>query len=375
MRHKEIDGIRGWAALLVVAFHLFQETLGIIFPIFHSAWFNFIFDGHLMVLIFFILSGDALSISFFSTSKPNGTVRILLSRYLRLTFPILISCLLTYLLMTVHLTYNIQASRIVQREDWLGSFLNFDPSFINFAKYSLADVYFNHRTENSYNPFLWTMSVEMLGSIIIFLNIFILPHTKYNFKIIITQIIFFWISAPYLSLFIAGFFFGNLRQNNYFEHLKKSKKNWIFTVSFIVLAIFISYARSLKGGIELHGHVLHFSGIADFEQLNVLWAIAFTFLCYSSNTLLHFFKSTLSQFLGKISFPIYIIQFPIIASFTCAGILYAHQNGLSDKFYLVISFISLLIYVVISLLFKKVENIYLNKLNTYTTKLLKEDAV
>jgi len=77
----------------VVLYHLFQESLGRVFPVLHTGPFGFVFDGHLMVLIFFILSGDALSVSFFRTGTPASTLRLVVARYFRLTFPVLVSCL------------------------------------------------------------------------------------------------------------------------------------------------------------------------------------------------------------------------------------------------------------------------------------------
>ncbi|MBV1824216.1 acyltransferase family protein [Komagataeibacter oboediens] len=59
-----LDGIRGIASLSVVIFHFFHEALGSFVPVFRSRIFYTIFDGHEDVMIFFILSGDALSISY-----------------------------------------------------------------------------------------------------------------------------------------------------------------------------------------------------------------------------------------------------------------------------------------------------------------------
>jgi peptidoglycan/LPS O-acetylase OafA/YrhL len=52
-RIKEIDGIRGWAALCVLVFHVAGELFGNIYPIFKSGYFRFFLDGHLAVCILY----------------------------------------------------------------------------------------------------------------------------------------------------------------------------------------------------------------------------------------------------------------------------------------------------------------------------------
>src|SRR5262245_41931407 len=66
-RVHEIDGVRGWAALSVLFFHLFWELFGGVVPAFRSSILRFWLDGPLAVYIFFVLSGDALSWPFLLT--------------------------------------------------------------------------------------------------------------------------------------------------------------------------------------------------------------------------------------------------------------------------------------------------------------------
>ncbi len=40
-----IEGIRGWAALVVLVFHFTRETFGASFPVYHSIWLHFLLDG------------------------------------------------------------------------------------------------------------------------------------------------------------------------------------------------------------------------------------------------------------------------------------------------------------------------------------------
>jgi peptidoglycan/LPS O-acetylase OafA/YrhL len=67
-RYEEIDGIRGWASLFVLVHHIrYMAFAKLQIPI---DWKYFVFaDGPAMVRTFFILSGDALSLS---VTRPNS---------------------------------------------------------------------------------------------------------------------------------------------------------------------------------------------------------------------------------------------------------------------------------------------------------------
>ena len=66
MRIDYLDGVRGWASLMVLLFHAFWETFGNVLPVFRNPVTAFLLDGHLAVFVFFVLSGDALSTAWFS---------------------------------------------------------------------------------------------------------------------------------------------------------------------------------------------------------------------------------------------------------------------------------------------------------------------
>ncbi len=56
-----LDGLRGWAALVVVVFHFTWEMWGVHFPVFRQFPASLI-NGQLAVSIFFTLSGYVLTV-------------------------------------------------------------------------------------------------------------------------------------------------------------------------------------------------------------------------------------------------------------------------------------------------------------------------
>lgn len=373
-RNAEIDGLRGWAALIVIFFHFFQETLGVLFPVFHDPIFGFILNGHLMVLLFFILSGDALSSSFFQTGDLLSTARIALVRYFRLTFIIIISCVLTYLLMKLQLSKNLEVAPLIHREDWLGLFLNFSPNLEGLFRYMLEGVYFHHDVHTSYNPFLWTMSVELLGSILVFANILILSKVKEKAQvwILCIELVFLWFFGEYLCLFIAGMLFGLLRRRGLFEKLRQWRFNLLFLFLFIILSFLVIPYKQSK--IFSLADTLTFNRIPH-EAYLFLWAGIIVFLSYSSRQLSFFFSSAPSRFLGDVSFPLYALQFNVLISVTSLGLLLVNQQfTLTSLVTWVVPIISILITIGLAVATRFFEKKFLNTLSQFAKKKLLSES-
>lgn len=96
-RASEIDAIRGWAALSVVCFHVFWETFGIAVPWLRNPYTACFLAGQFDVILFFILSGDALSFPFFHGGNVRYLQRAAFKRYPRLTVPIVVVTAVTAL--------------------------------------------------------------------------------------------------------------------------------------------------------------------------------------------------------------------------------------------------------------------------------------
>src|ERR1019366_7324910 len=100
-----LDGVRGWASLMVVFSHLLPCFLAITTPFYRHSYLTFLCDGTLAVYIFFVLSGFALSIRFLQTGDARIPVELALRRYPRLTLPIFASCAIAFVLMKSHLLF------------------------------------------------------------------------------------------------------------------------------------------------------------------------------------------------------------------------------------------------------------------------------
>jgi len=349
-----IDGIRGWASLIVMMFHLFYETFGSAFPIYRSFYFKFFFDGNLAVYIFFILSGDVLSNVFLNKYNYNLLAKLVLKRYFRLTIPVFVSCLAVFVLMKFDLTFNKEAAEILKQNNWLNQFLSFRENFSKLFHYSFIGVYANHNMQVTYNPFLWTMSFEFIGSFLVFAFLGIYPYLKKPFYVVIFIIILCLILGSVFTLFFVGMLLSMLRKSGYFNKGSNKKITWILILSLCALNF---YLRQINH---------------NPSQVTILISSFLVLAFYKNEFFIQFFSNKFSKYLGKISFPLYLIHFSIIVSFTSYAVIFLSQQNLLNTLN---SFFIILLSLVISLLFadilSRVEKKYLKFLDGRISVLLK----
>jgi peptidoglycan/LPS O-acetylase OafA/YrhL len=355
-RLHEIDGIRGWAALTVVVFHLTWNLFGLNFPQYQSYYFAFFLDGPLAVSVFFILSGDALSNGYLRTKSRYALSKLAIKRYFRLAGPILLSCAITYSLLKLNLTFNVEASHSLMEaahirvdEEWLGTFLRFDADFIDMLRYALLKVFIEHSTSDSYNPFLWPMAIELCGSFFIFG--FLLLVTSLKKPLLTVSLVggFYFLLGSLFSLFFIGFAFAILRENGFFERIKNSSKSQL---SFIALSfIIITDAILQKYSV-------------DSPHASILMAGTFVFLIYANEKLINFFSIKVSRYLGRISFPLYISHFSVIVTYTSWSIKHYYNLGLLDlphSAFIVVS--SIVFALLLAEIIARLEQVYLHRLD------------
>ena len=359
-----IDGVRGWAAFSVLLFHVFCETFSMLKPEFRSVFTHFIFNGPLAIAVFFVLSGDALSTGYLKNQKLRTIDSLLLKRYFRLTIPIFMSCLIVYLLMEAGLMFNVEAAPIVHREGWLGSFIPFQPSIITLFRYSFYQVYDSFSNSASfsplsisYNPFLWTMSIEFIGSMLVFLFLYVSNRLVSPIKLLIPIIVFLFLEKSYYALFFVGVLFANYRISGVFTKLLINKA-WQIATIIIILALIIIDTQ-LRFFIS-QGHV------------NIVISSALVFCIYSSNLCVSVFSCRISRILGKLSFPLYLIHFSVIASLT-SFLIIKYSDTLDSYHIYLISFISILASVLGATLFYFVEDYLLFHVNKIPRLLLKSN--
>lgn len=300
------DGIRGWASLMVLFCHICNTFPQLEFIRKTPA--RILVDGEFAVYIFFVLSGIVLSLGYFKHNDISRVSALAIKRIPRLGIPVFISCLFIIPLMKYGLMFNVQAAASQGGNDWLSGSYGFEGKLSSAFRFSFFNMFFHYNGSVSYNSVLWTMRGELLGSYLVALSILSLHFTKK--KTCLIGIILYLTSRinPIYFSFSLGIALS---------YIYSCKENYI-----IVLEKTISKAAIISFFIALY----YFCGRKG--TLLAIEAVLFVMLSISMKNVRSFFSTSVSKFLGKISFPLYIVHMPIICSITSYVIASYHVTDM-----------------------------------------------
>jgi peptidoglycan/LPS O-acetylase OafA/YrhL len=306
-----LDGLRGWAAVVVVLCHA-AALLGQAVPVYQSNLFAPLTDGMLAVYVFFVLSGFALSIGFVRTRDPRLVRALALRRYIRLTIPILAVCVIAYLVMRAGLIASHSASPILHTGGWLESQYSFRPDVMAMLKFALFDVYFKYSQLTSYNSSLWTMSIELYGSLLVLALLALiggLGRARIGIYLVVGAVL--WLTHPEQCAFILGLLLAEASEHPW---LKAFRRRPVALLPGLLLVGF-SLACSLTQ--------LHY--VPNTLPFYALGYVAAPVVCARIASLL---QTRLSGFLGRISFSLYLVHIVVICSLSSWLVLWLTGAGM-----------------------------------------------
>jgi peptidoglycan/LPS O-acetylase OafA/YrhL len=189
-----------------------------------------------------------------------------------------------------------------------------------FVRYALLDVYRLDFSPAAVDPFLWTMKYEMQGSFLVFAIILSFRYLKLPWLIILISALILLLNSETsrIACFVFGIMFAAARINGVFVEIKKHRISMILSSVFLLVLACIDGFFHLKGG----GHGDHGS-----HRHITAFAVPIVFLIYCNSPLCQFLSSRVSRKLGDLSFPLYLVQFPVLISFTSMAIIIATVHG------------------------------------------------
>lgn len=343
-RLKELDALRGIAALLVVFFHFTMDRPG------YNTFFKL---GTTGVDLFFIISGFVILMSLQNISKG---VDFVINRASRLYPTYWASVTFTFILLISYSIYKDVGDLGSKAIQYLGNLTMFQ-FYLNFP-HGIADL------DGPY----WTLIIEMLFyisilllyltklikhleviGIILCLAMIILIYFCYHLSYV--KDIINWLPLlQFLPLFFAGATFYKIHTN------KNSK---VISYSIIVFCFICQ--------IFLFPHVgRSFSFISRTEYCIMLFVYFSLFVLFVNNRL-SFIVNKTTLFLGKISYALYLIHQYVSLKF----IIPIFHNKLGINFWIVTFFINLPIIIgIASLITYKIEVPYSRKMKEKLYKLL-----
>ncbi|MFP3377564.1 acyltransferase [Bacillus sp. SIMBA_069] len=312
-RIKELDSIRGLAALTVVFGHFCLMIPSLPNSIKFSPL-RFLWAGGEAVIVFYVLSGFVLSMALYH-SKTNYW-GYLIKRFVRIYIPYYFWIIITFALFILFSPYEVVGLRDWFYDRWQGSITKLD--ILNH--FVLLNNFF---TEN-YNPVIWSLAQEMRISIV-FPWLFLLFY-KLNWKKTILCALSFSLISVFLNMLQIGKAEGFY--NGYADTLH-------FTSMFMVGMLLFKHQEKLiysyrnmkkfnKGflialGIILYLYSILIYGISRNDTTFLLkdWGVVlgvsiFIIMAMSNLKVKVFLNKSVFVYLGEISYSIYLCHFPIM---------------------------------------------------------------
>lgn len=325
-RRPYLDGLRGVAACMVFFAHLiitllpsvitFSQGEGHIYRLEKQVGLSplgWIWNGEFAVCLFFVLSGFVLSefCTMTRISLPAQVVR----RYFRLAVPMLMTSFIAYVIMKLGLYKNYDASVDVTRSGWLSMWYRaFEPKFLSMAKEALYGAFVEGRA--LYNANLWTMRIELIGSLIVFVTFALFKNVYARGLAFLAVALMNW------NNFFALFAVGALLYD--FEDRIRAIFNAVvpdevlrqrMALGLLIFGFYLGAYPHIHSGIQASWHFFLPERLTTLGWHMVGATLSISALLFS-NVGQQIFGGPLARWLGKLSFVLYLIHLPILCSLT-----------------------------------------------------------
>ena len=199
-------------------------------------------------------------------------------------------------------------------DDWLGNFLRGDFSVLDLLWFSGITVYFETPADRALLPFLWIMRIEMVGSLLVLVYLFADVQIRRRYTAIVFMLLICLGADSMLACFPIGMLCAIARARGGFAWLRRYAITEPVALAGFALALVIgTWCNRVWQG---------------FLTPSIIAGGVAVACVYASARLTRFFSAPLSLWLGQISFPIFLLHFPVIVSFTSGMALLAHAQGL-----------------------------------------------
>lgn len=321
-----LDGVRGVAMLIVVFHHFglaFFPAINYLDPekihlgtgatelIIAKTPLNIFFNGGFAVSIFFVLSGFVLSYKFHLSGSHRLLTTYAAKRYFRLFLPVAGSVILCYFLHLSGLFTIKNVGNITKSEEWLGGLYSNMKGPVDVLKNMFVDVFLNN--DNRYNAVLWTMTIEFLGSLLLFSFLALTGNHK---KTIVLHILVAVLILLTDKKFYAAFILGSLISRLFVSGFSFPSGIKGFALKSFLLLTGIYFSSFPQGSFTQQSmwKWLDWSWTNGYELFHVLGAFCLLFLICFDTRFRRFFSLKPVLYLGKISFSFYLLHLAVMCS-------------------------------------------------------------
>ncbi|WP_238067391.1 acyltransferase family protein [Pseudomonas shirazica] len=323
-----LDGMRGLAAIVVVLSHCIYWFA----PYLHSGTrysphpapleivivnspFTFMYRGGSAVWLFFVLSGFVLSFGLLKRREDLNAFRVVaVKRYFRLNIPVFFAVILGYIAMVLG-AYKAQQFGVVNPFSLI--YTKATPDFWQAFKQALfgSIVY----GDTTYNYVLWTISIELYGSFLVFSLIALFGGDYKILRMVCILVFLFALQTQdrtlnSMSLFAAGILLATFKQDQC-----KGRAGIISAVALVAVGLYLMgfYPSSASYSVFTRFAVYmrtEFGSTANWSRLYA--QVGVILLLYSillTSSVLRPLGSPFFAWLGKISYSVYLLHSIILA--------------------------------------------------------------
>jgi peptidoglycan/LPS O-acetylase OafA/YrhL len=314
-----LDGLRGVAAFVVLLDHF----AFIFFPFaitgtgvmrwgtdwVHNTPLYLLVDGDFAVSIFFVLSAIVLSAKFFATGRDSVVVATAVKRYFRLALPVVGSVLVACGLVALGLMHNQPAAAITGSGWWAG-FWTFPANVARAAYEGAVGVFVSN--SYTYNPPLWTIQMEFMGSFLVFLVLLLFGKLRNRWVLYVV------LAAAFSKTYYLAFVLGVMICDYYFNQPQGSLRKLLergYWLPVLVLALVLgSYpVGAVDGTLFAHWHL---PGYSLVMLCHIAGAAGLIAAIMSAPPLQRWLVVRPVQFLGRISFSLYLLHFLVLGAYS-----------------------------------------------------------
>lgn len=299
-RLNYLDSARGIASIIVLFSHFFGAfVLPSFFSSLNNTFLHVFWDGKIAVSFFFVLSGFVLSRIYFINSSlftEFNYLSYLLKRIFRI-YPVFIFVLIISFF-SVNYLYNEDIIRNLSiSTPWIKYFWNEKYSIFSTIKESILVIRLPQEPEKRLINQDWTLSIEVLVSLLV--PVFITIVKKNKIWLVITALLLLRLhTVNWIIEFIVGVYIASS-----FDDIKQRINSKVSIFLFIILFVLISIR-----------YLFSFSDFLDLIIIKIL-SILLLLLILFSKGLQKFLSNNIIVFLGKISYSLYLIHFLVILIF------------------------------------------------------------
>lgn len=377
----ELEGLRGLAATIVVAWHFLwafaPSELGSVAgspgqglvgsPIVAGI------DGPAAVVLFFVLSGFVIPLRFFRSGEARTVLHAAARRWPRLAGLSILAVLFSYALFRFGL-FHYREAAVVTGSDWLGEYGGGDPggtlslSLAGAVREGLVGAFVDK--SDAYDPVLWTMRHELLGS---FLSMGLAlairrASVKASSGIVAYVALVAGAGDPWLVPFVAGTGLALVVSH------RRMALGWLSTITSLGIGLF------LFGYLEPAGA---YSGIPVIQDaagyrydrilVHTLAAVLVMFGIITNQGAGRVLNVRPLLLLGRLSFPIYLFHFPLLCSLGCGLFLALREVTSYSGSTMIVAIIYAAAVLVTGVLFTRVDEAWGAWITRRTDSLLMSD--